>query len=83
MKKYVAIVFTILAALSVVLGFFAGIGESSGPLNYIFVVILGLPWTLLISWLFPSVSSPFLPAIGLLINIALVWWWALEGRGKG
>lgn len=80
MRRAIAIIFTILAVLSVVVGLVADSGKSSGPLNYIFVVILGFPWTAIISWLIPSVSSPWIPAVGLFINLALVWWWALRGK---
>ena len=83
MRRTIAVVFSTLAVLSVVVGYIAGMGPSSGPLNYIFVVILGFPWTLILSWLFPSAASPLIPAIGLLINLALVWWWALRGTRKG
>lgn len=82
MRRTLAIGFTILAVLSVIIGLAAGSGKSSGPLNYIFVVILGLPWTAVISWLFPSVSAPWIPAVGLIINVALVWWWALGVRRR-
>ncbi|MGD9589566.1 MAG: hypothetical protein AB7Q37_14230 [Pyrinomonadaceae bacterium] len=80
MKKAIAIGFTVLAAAAYLIGYMASRGESSGPLNYIFVVILGLPWTAIISWLIPSVDSPLIPAVGVSINTSLVWWWALRGR---
>lgn len=82
MRRTIAIIFTILAALSVIIGLVADSGKSSGPLNYIFVVILGFPWTAIISWLIPSVSSPWIPAAGLIINVALVWWWARSGKRR-
>lgn len=80
MRRTIAIIFTILALLSFVVGLAADSGKSAGPLNYIFVVILGFPWTAIISWLVPSASSPWIPAVGLFINLALVWWWALGGK---
>ncbi|MBX7053969.1 MAG: hypothetical protein K1X36_03360 [Pyrinomonadaceae bacterium] len=82
MKRTIAIVFTVLAILSVGVGLIAGWGNSSGPLNYVFVAIMGLPWTAIISWLFPSVSSPSIPTLGLIINLLLVWWWASGGSKR-
>lgn len=80
MRRAIAVVYTILAVLSVVVGYVAGMGPNAGPLNYAFVVVLGFPWTVIISWLFPSTASPLIPALGLLINLVLVWWWANWGR---
>lgn len=78
MWMIIAIVFALLAVLSLIVGYLAGRGGNSGPLNYIFVINLGIPWTQILSKLFRSTESPLLPAIGLIINIAVVWWLALR-----
>ena len=74
MKKIVAIAYTAFA----VFGFAAGYLSNSGPLDYIFVIIAGIPWTQFLSWMFPSIDTPVIAIIGVLINLALVWWWALR-----
>lgn len=78
MKKTIAIAYTGFA----VFGFLAGYLSNSGPLDYIFVIIAGIPWTQLLSWIFPSSDTPLIAIIGVLINLALVWWWALRKRAN-
>ncbi|HMS07855.1 MAG TPA: hypothetical protein PKE66_00040 [Pyrinomonadaceae bacterium] len=78
MKKIIAIAYTAFAAF----GFAAGYLSNSGPLDYIFVIIAGIPWTQILSWAFPSSGTPVIAIIGVLINLALVWWWALRKRAR-
>lgn len=79
MRKTIAIIYTVLAILAYIIGSTASTGPDAGPLNYIFVVVLGIPWSFLLSWLLgDGVSSPLVPLVGVLINGALLWWWALR-----
>lgn len=79
MRRTIAIIYTVLAILAYLLGYMANRGPEAGPLNYVFVVVLGVPWSFLLSWLLgDSVSTSFVPLVGVLINGALLWWWALR-----
>ncbi|MBX3266671.1 MAG: hypothetical protein KF831_08175 [Acidobacteria bacterium] len=61
-------------------GLVAGYVSNSGPLDYIFSIIAGIPWTQFLSWLFASTASPIIRVIGVLINLVLVWVWAIRPR---
>lgn len=76
-RKIIAVAYTVFAIAAFLIGWIS----NSGPLNYIFFVIAGLPWTLLFNWILgDSVSSPLIPLAAVLINAALLWWWALRKR---
>lgn len=79
MKRVVAIVYTLFAVVSFLLGYFS----NSGPLDYIFFVIAGVPWTQILSWLLADRlgGSPVIAFVGVFINLAIVWWWATR-KGK-
>lgn len=72
-SKLIAIVYT----LFVVFAFLAGYLSNSGPLNYIFVYIAGLPWALLLSFV-TTRGTMLIPIIGIAINLILLWSWALR-----
>ena len=80
-KKIIAIVYTVLAVLAVLLGFFS---PNQGPLNFIFVYLLGLPWVL-IGRLFGEIGVAGGYALGigsLVLNALILWFWALRGKTK-
>lgn len=76
MKKIIAFIYTAFALFAFLIGYFS----NSGPLDYVFVIIAGFPWTQILSGLLRTelTSGPVIPIIGVLINTALVWWWALR-----
>lgn len=78
MKKTIAFVYSAFALFAFLVGFFS----NSGPLDYVFVIIAGFPWTQILSGLLRSEmpSGPLIPLLGVLINAGLLWWWALRRR---
>lgn len=80
-KKIIAVVYTVLAILAVAAGFLA---PNQGPLNFIFVYLLGLPWVL-VGNLFSEIGVVGGYALGigsLILNAAILWWWALRKSSK-
>lgn len=79
MKRIIAIVYTFFAVGSYLIGYFS----NSGPLDYIFFIIAGFPWTQILSWLLADLvdESPAIGFVGVFINLTLVWWWATR-KGK-
>lgn len=73
-----AIAYTLFAIGSYLIGYFS----NSGPLNYVFFVIAGFPWTQILSRFIARESggSIIYAFVGVLINLSLVWWWASRGR---
>lgn len=55
------------------IGHFGLFGSPSGPLDGIFLVPLGLPWTLLLDGL-PDALLPWLGALAPGLNLALLLW---------
>ena len=80
MRKIIASVYTAFVAFA----FIAGYVSNTGPLNYVFVIIAGLPWTPLFSRLFGGSfgASPIIAILGVAINLTLIWLWALMRRTK-
>ncbi len=80
MKKTIAIVYSVLAVLSIIAGVSAGYTSSAGPLNYIFAVILGIPWTLILGYFFSDLPTPITPIACVALNAAILWWWATRKK---
>lgn len=76
MKLLVARIYTVFVAFAVIAGYLS----NSGPLNFIFVIVAGLPWTPALDWAFGKAlgHSPLIAISGVAINLAIVWWWALR-----
>ena len=79
MKRAIAIIYTVAAILALGIGFVA---VPSDPLNFIFAVVLSLPWPLLAAYLAGDAqwSGPAVIIGSLALNVGLLWWWALRSR---
>ena len=80
-KKAIAVVYSVLAVLAVLLGYFS---PNQGPLNFIFVYLLGMPWVLIGRFFGEiGVAGGYALGIGsLVLNAAILWTWALWGSSK-
>lgn len=78
MKKIIAVAYTLFAAASLLLGYLS----NSGPLDYVFFVIAGVPWTQFLIWLLGDRvdGSPAIAFVGVFINLVIVWWWATRNQ---
>jgi hypothetical protein len=75
-SKIIASLYTVLALVALVLAL-AWVRQDA--LGFVFVVVLGLPWTFFLGkivgdspWLGPAFS-----VLALVLNAGLLWWWAL------
>jgi hypothetical protein len=79
MKRATAIIYTVVAIAALGSGF---MGLPRDPLNFIFAIGLGLPWSLLAGYVAGD-AEWFGPAViigSLALNAGLLWGWALRSR---
>jgi hypothetical protein len=78
-KLAIAISYTIAVIASLVIGFVA---VPRDLLNFIFVVVLGLPWTLLVGHMMgDAMWFSMVVMIGsVAFNAGVLWWWTLRSR---
>jgi ABC-type Na+ efflux pump permease subunit len=74
MRRIIAIAYTLIAIGSFLIGYFS----NSGPLDYVYFVIAGIPWTQIFSWVLPA-SIGGSPAIAF-VGVSLTW--LLYGGGR-
>ncbi len=63
----------LVALLLYLIGIFGLFGSAQGPLVGVFLIPLGLPWTLLIDRLFPEPLWPWMATLAPAVNLAVLW----------
>lgn len=64
--------FYLVAFVLFLIGTFGLFGSAQGPLAGVFLIPLGLPWTLLIDRLFPEPLWPWVAAVAPAVNLVLI-----------
>lgn len=63
----------LVAVLLYLVGTFGLLGSPQGPLSGVFLVPLGLPWSLMVDRLFPEPLWPWMATLAPALNLALIW----------
>ncbi len=81
-KRAIAIIYTVAALAALGMGFMGFMVLPRDPLNFVFAIVLGMPWTLLAGYIAGDVTwfGPALIIGSLALNAGSLWWCALRSR---